>query len=88
MAKKFRLLAPQVELRARCDEYRKFWVEHSYLEGEIPVRNGIAECQLPETAEYLKSLGYTPIEEASPELLKDLGLKVDRVSRESLNEVW
>jgi len=87
MPKKYVLIAPSIELRLRHDEFRNYWVEHSYLEGEIPVRNGVAECKYPETAEYLKSLGYTPIEEADPELLRRLGIGIDRNPRPPVGEV-
>jgi len=85
--KKYVLVAPSIELRLRHDEFRDYWVEHSYLEGEIPVRGGIAECKYPETAEYLKSLGYTPIEEADPKILRELGIVADRNPRPSSDEV-
>jgi len=84
---KYKLLAPQIILRTRVDEYRKYWVEHSYLEGEVPVRNGIAECNYPETVEYLKTLGYIPIEEADPKLLEEVGVVLVRSPREAVDEV-
>jgi len=78
----FKLVAPEILSRSRHDEYRKVWFEYSYLEGKLLVKDGIVECERPETVEYLKTLGYTPIEEADKKVLEHLGLvKPERLRR-------
>jgi len=78
---KYKLIAPQRLTELKLEEGHSLWYEFSYAEGEIEVRDGVAECNDPTTVEYLKSLGYNLVEEVEPKLLPKLGLARDRVER-------